>query len=296
MPAFLLNWKRKRQGGFPWDSLSEDIETTRNGNPVPTPWFVNKQQSIREGDRIFVIAQGGGALDARKLDGLIAAGEAGPVPPGKVPLKPGHAVYDDKHFRTGNYITAILHTIVSPDQVLPIADLEKAGNLRFVPWKYVEAPGGEIKPNRKLNMNLDVLPELEELWERHLVEIKFPLPPDADERIAIERFGQEGRLKIQAHKLRERDGALPRLKKREAMRLYGKLECEVCTFVFATRYGDHGADFIECHHREPLVTLDPNDGKRTTLEDLALVCANCHRMLHWSGLPSIAELRSRLRS
>jgi hypothetical protein len=240
-------------------------------------------------------------MKPRQLDGLIAAGYAGPVPLGKVPLKPGHAVYYGEHFygkqfRTGNYITAILHTIVLPDQVLPIADLEKAGNLRFVPWKYVEAPGGEIKPNRKLKMNLDVLPELEALWERHLEKINWPLPPDPDERAAIERFGIEGRVKMQSHKRRERDGALPRQKKAEALQLYGKLQCEVCMFVFVSRYGNHGADFIECHHREPLSTLDPSDGKRTTLEDLGLVCANCHRMLHWKDLPSITELRSRLRS
>lgn len=297
MPAFLLNWKRKRKGGFPWNSLSEDIESTRNGNPVRMAWFVNKQQSIREGDRIFVIAQGGRYLKPQEMDGLIAAGYVEPVPVGKSPLKPACAVYYRKDsFRTGNCITASLQTILPPNQVLLTMSLESAGNLRLVPWKNAQSPGGEIRPKRKLKADLDVLPELEELWEAHLEKINFPLPPDPDERFAIERFGQEGRLKIYAHKRRERDGALPRLKKAEALRLYGKLECEVCTFVFATRYGDHGADFIECHHREPLATLDPNDGKRTTLEDLALVCANCHRMLHWRDLPSVPELRSRLRS
>ena len=38
--------------------------------------------------------------------------------------------------------------------------------------------------------------------------------------------------------------------------------------------------------------LDPNDPRNTKLEDLALVCANCHRMLH-KGKPclNIAELK-----
>jgi hypothetical protein len=295
MPAFLLNWKRKRKDGFRWDSLQQDIASTRSGVPVLAPWFVNKQRSIREGDRVFVLAQGGRYLKATQVDGLIAAGYVGPVPAGKSPLKTGCAVYHDKRFRTGNYVSAILQTILPPDQVLPTTFLETAGNLGLVPWKNAQSPGGEIKPNRKLKAKVDVIPELEAEWERHLEALNFPLPPEADERIAIERFGQEGRLKIQTHKRRERDGALPKLKKAEEMRLYKKLECEVCGFVFATRYGDHGSDFIECHHREPLSTLDPNDGKHTTLEDLALVCANCHRMLHWRDLPSIPELRSRLR-
>src|ERR1035437_10280903 len=98
MPGYLLNWKRTRQGEFQWETLMESVESTRNGLSVKDPWFVNKQQSIREGDRIFVIAQGGWALKPRQLDGLIAAGYAGPVPSGKVPLKPGHAVYYGEHF------------------------------------------------------------------------------------------------------------------------------------------------------------------------------------------------------
>lgn len=296
MPGYLLNWKRKRQNGFVWETFRRDSENTRSGVPVPAKWFVNKQQSINEGDRVFVIAQGGRYVNPPQINGLIAAGYAGPVPAGKVPLKAGHVVYHDEGFRTGNYIAAILDTILPLDQVLPLADLERTGNLRYVPWKNMESSGCEIRPVRKRKLDLDVLPELEQLWDSHLEKIKFPLPLDPDERAAIKLFGKEGRLKIQAHKRRERDGAFPRLKKAEAMRRDGKLECEVCTFVFATQYGDHGADFIECHHREPLAMLDPNDGKRTTLQDLALVCANCHRMLHWKDLPSITELRSRLRS
>jgi len=278
----------------------ENIEATRKGDSVQETWFVNKQQSIREGDRIFVIAQGGGALKPRQLDGLIAAGHAGPVPPGKRPLKDYHAVYDGEDSpgnpwsKAGNCITINLDTIVAPDQVLPTADLEKTGNLGLVPWKNVQSPGGEIKPNRKLKKrNLDVLPELEDLWERHLEKVAFPRR-DPDETAAIRLFGIEGRARMQAHKRRERDGALPRQKKAEAVLLHGKLECEVCRFVFTARYGDHGSEFIECHHLEPLASLDPSDGKRTTLEDLALVCANCHRMLHWKDLPSITELRARL--
>jgi HNH endonuclease len=295
MPGYLLNWKRKLKDGFVWETLMRDIESTRNGIPVPAKWFVNRQESIREGDRVFVLAQGGPYLKPQQINGLIAAGYAAPVPAGKMPVRIGHVVYQDEGFRSGNYISAVLSTVLSPELVLPVSELESTGNLRHVEWKNVQSPGAEIRPHRKLKMNLDVLPELEELWERHLEKITFPLPPDADERFAIERFGQEGRLKVQVHKRRERDGALPRLKKAEALHLHGKLECEVCSFVFATRYGDHGSNFIECHHRESLATLDPNDGKRTTLEDLALVCANCHRMLHWRDLPSIVELRSRLR-
>jgi HNH endonuclease len=295
MPGYLLNWKRKKDG-FVWETIMRDIESTRNGIPVPAKWFVNRQQSIREGDRVFVLAQGGPYLKPPQINGLIAAGYAEPVPAGKMPIQVGHVVYHDEGFRTGNYITAVLNTVLSPEHVLPVSELERTGNLGHVEWKNVQSPGAEIGPRRRLKLNLDVLLELEEVWERHLEKIDFLLRTDPDDQAAIKRFGFEGRVRMQAHKWRERDGALPRQKKAEAMRLHGKLECEVCTFVFTGRYGDHGSEFIECHHREALATLDPNDGKRITLEDLALVCANCHRMLHWKDFPTIGELRSRLRS
>ena len=38
-----------------------------------------------------------------------------------------------------------------------------------------------------------------------------------------------------------------------------------------------GKGFAECHHVVPLADLGRQ--KRTRLEDLAIVCANCHRMI-----------------
>ncbi|MFN0215817.1 MAG: HNH endonuclease [Saprospiraceae bacterium] len=54
----------------------------------------------------------------------------------------------------------------------------------------------------------------------------------------------------------------------------GHLYCEACGFNFQTVYGQ---DFIECHHKFPIAASGP---RTNTLEDLALVCSNCHRMLH----------------
>jgi 5-methylcytosine-specific restriction enzyme A len=48
--------------------------------------------------------------------------------------------------------------------------------------------------------------------------------------------------------------------------------------VYGTELGE---GFIECHHRSPLSELDKPT--KTTLDDLALVCSNCHSMLHRSG-------------
>ena len=47
---------------------------------------------------------------------------------------------------------------------------------------------------------------------------------------------------------------------------------------FAEVYGDLGASYIEAHHRQPLSSLD--EPRPPTSADFAMVCANCHRMLH----------------
>lgn len=52
--------------------------------------------------------------------------------------------------------------------------------------------------------------------------------------------------------------------------------CCVCDFDFGRTYGLHGEGFIEMHHLYPI----SKGARRTTVDDLRPVCANCHRMLH----------------
>ncbi len=67
-----------------------------------------------------------------------------------------------------------------------------------------------------------------------------------------------------------------RAKKAALKKGNGKLKCECCDFDFVEFYGEVGFGFIECHHKIFL-----SKGQRITeIEDLALVCSNCHRMLH----------------
>jgi len=92
----------------------------------------------------------------------------------------------------------------------------------------------------------------------------------------------EGRLLLRLHKTRERNQSLVREKKRRALNRFGCLMCEVCGFDFKRRYGSIGEGFMEAHHVVPLSQLRPR--QRTRLSDIALVCSNCHRMLHRGGL------------
>jgi 5-methylcytosine-specific restriction protein A len=103
----------------------------------------------------------------------------------------------------------------------------------------------------------------------------------------------EGRLLSQYHRSRERARGLVLRKKEHAIRSGKALACEVCDFCFATQYGERGVGFIECHHRQPLSSLSP--GTPTKVADLALVCSNCHSMLHRGNpWPSVEELRRAL--
>ena len=88
----------------------------------------------------------------------------------------------------------------------------------------------------------------------------------------------EGGKKYKLHHSLERDSALTRKAKLLRLLKTGKLECEVCHFDFALVYGDHGEGFIEAHHKVPVSQLDGKS--KTRVSDLALVCSNCHRMLH----------------
>jgi 5-methylcytosine-specific restriction protein A len=104
----------------------------------------------------------------------------------------------------------------------------------------------------------------------------------------------EGRLLTRLHITRERSAPLVNRKKAFARKKWGKLECEVCGFDFEREYGSRGDGFIECHHTKPLRSL--GDGHRTTTDDLALLCANCHRMIHtkkpWLSIDELKRLRA----
>ena len=113
-------------------------------------------------------------------------------------------------------------------------------------------------------------------------------PADTDE-------ATEGAILTRLHCVRERNRDLIGRKKQKALELFGVLRCEVCSFDFRTCYGEIGEGFIECHHIKPLSALAPN--AKTKLADLALVCANCHRMLHRGrAWPSLADLRCRVQN
>ena len=88
----------------------------------------------------------------------------------------------------------------------------------------------------------------------------------------------EGKEKERLHKYRERNPRLIAAVKHCFEEKYGRLFCEACGFDFGKAYGDRGDGYIEAHHTKPVSELEPGDS--TSTDDILLVCANCHRIIH----------------
>jgi predicted HNH restriction endonuclease len=93
--------------------------------------------------------------------------------------------------------------------------------------------------------------------------------------------GREGKLLTRIHVYKERDRKFAELvKKHSRNKSGGKLTCEVCGLTPADKYGPAGERCIEAHHKIPIEQLQPDS--ITLVEDMAIVCANCHRLIHSS--------------
>ena len=94
----------------------------------------------------------------------------------------------------------------------------------------------------------------------------------------------EGKLERKMVNHRHREAQLRTAKIRQELRKnQGRLPCSVpgCHFDFKDRYGALGEGFAEVHHVNPL--KDADESSATTLDDLIIVCANCHAMIHRNG-------------
>ena len=117
-------------------------------------------------------------------------------------------------------------------------------------------------------------------------------PPIASEDEAS-RY-PEGRESYREHRRLERDPSISKKAKANRLAETKMLKCDVCGFDFQRTYGELGARYIEAHHTIPVSVI--RGIAKTKINDLALVCSNCHRMLHRGPrLLSVAELKKLLR-
>ena len=97
----------------------------------------------------------------------------------------------------------------------------------------------------------------------------------------------EDASRFRMHKRIERNSALSKLVKK----LHG-FTCQVCETNFEHKYGEIGKDYIEAHHLKPLASLQGKKVAMDPAKDFAVLCANCHRMIHRSGcVDNIAQFK-----
>jgi len=132
--------------------------------------------------------------------------------------------------------------------------------------RIIRTPQGTV-----FRLNTEEETVLESLWGIGTVmDASSPLPS-----------ALEGIVQLRLHHRRERSRKLIEQKKAHFKRAHGRLRCEICHLSFEEVYPSFlGTDCMEVHH---IVPLSAAAGVvRTTLADLMLVCANCHRMIHRS--------------
>lgn len=150
-------------------------------------------------------------------------------------------------------------------------------------------PAGQGQRRWATRQSGGVYPKLYQIFKR----LKKSLPslltsgkmvaPDDDQ--TYEYLGcREGQQRMALRKERRREARLRNAKISQALNKNGRLVCEVprCAFDFSERYGKLGVGYAHVHHLAPLSGAG-SSGRRTGLDDLAIVCANCHAMIHKGG-------------
>lgn len=201
-----------------------------------------------------------------------------------------YLIFIDWRMSNDNYYIVVL----SKDKANVLLEIHKVNeeyNSMSLEWRYKPSKRDGINEERKecfkkyygdIIARIQVPSNIDEI-EGFLVDI-FEL---TDKRIKSDNviFREEliigfpeGRVYERVHKKRERNGKLIRLVKEERLKKDKKLVCEICKFDFYKVYKDLGKGFIEAHHTIPVSQL--KEDSETKKEDIALVCSNCHSMLH----------------
>lgn len=262
--AYLLAWNPKK---WDWSNLEQMVEMVRWDGKASMAWSCGHVQSIKPGDRVFLVRLGN-VLDK----GLMGSGVVTSRP------------YKDRHFSKpeayANYVQVEFDVLINPefDPILSL-DLLKIGDLGKQQW---------TPQTSGISIRSDLLPGLEALWFSHLQEGMFrfnPLGEPEDQR-SNDLF--EGRSYAVTQTKYERNTEA----RRRCLSHYGH-SCAVCHFNFEETFGELGKNFIHVHHLRQISEAGGHY-KIDPVTDLRPVCPNCHAMLHRSDEPWNLEAIKRL--
>ena len=147
------------------------------------------------------------------------------------------------------------------------ADYEKA-TIYYKEYSLINLPNNET-----LIMDLETLLAF---YENYLLESN--VLTESTDFGAYSGHVEEGKRLLKKHYIRERNPKVIKEAKMLALERNGELRCEVCGFSFSEHYRERGKDFIEGHHKIPVSQIEK--GQKTSPEDIALLCSNCHKIIH----------------
>jgi 5-methylcytosine-specific restriction protein A len=132
--------------------------------------------------------------------------------------------------------------------------------------------------------------EVVSLIVKHVVDAPLAYDEDGDE----EEFS-EGRVLTRVHTRIERNRKLRVTLIRER-RKTGLLRCDACLTTNPTADSRLDDAIFDAHH---LIPISTQGSTKTKLKDVALLCANCHRLIHRliatsSKWPTVEDVRSAL--
>ena len=267
MPTFLLTWNPNESSV---SEIAREWQRLRSGGkPREADWSCGVNKSIEPGARVFLHRQ------RREPRGIVASGIT------------VSGSYQGRHWdpdkrRQGKkaiYVDWIVDAVVDgfgddDDTTLRpfAAHLAPSGPVHdLISWSNMQGSGTSVHP--------DAAAEMERLWATHLGG------PGAVVDQSMISSAREGEVQEYLARSRYRERTLRDAKITQSIAGSSdrKLRCEVpgCGFCFEDVYGDLGKNYSHVHHLEALA-LAPGEVS-TTLDDLAVVCANCHAMIHRGG-------------
>jgi 5-methylcytosine-specific restriction protein A len=224
-------------------------------------WSCGRRRFMPRGSRVFLLRQG------VEPKGIVASGRT------------TSAVYQDEHWdpekarsgRKANHVEVRFDVVkASPPNLLPRAILAD-GILGKVHWD---------TPSSGIEIPAEAARVLERLWagDGHR------------KRAAVDVAAVEGTLTEARHYTRKRDRRLRALALERARGI-----CEACEREYGVLLDGLGHRVLQVHHRRQLGATDAP--RITSLKDLAVVCANCHALIHADPRHAIKvpSLRRRLR-
>ena len=272
MNTYLLTWNPRR---WHWDDLAEVSAKTLAGKGVIGSWSCGNTKSIAPGDRIFLMRV------SEEPKGIIGSGWVTSAPHLRLHWNVERAAAGEKCLGIDGEWERLINPAV--DALLEMQELQK-GKLAGFNWT-PQSSGTRIPD--------DIVDELESKWAAHVGKTST-----ASVTIDSELAATEGAELLAFVRHRKREQSLRDAKVIAARKLgNGRLKCEVpgCDFDFEAIYDDLGRDYAQVHHLKPLG--DRTTPSQTRLSDLAVVCANCHAMIHRGGkcrsLDSLIPLRLR---